>query len=231
MRRAMGPALAETAQAAVGVALINPLPVMAVIVLLFSPRAAAAAPAFAVGWLAGFVVALGLVLFAFSPDDAMGSERAPSTLASIVQAGLGLLLFVLAIRRWRSRPRSGDAPKTPGWMTSLEQATPAAALGLGAAMSGVNPKNLAFTIAAAVAIAEAHLTAGATLVPVVIFALVASSGVAAPVIWRAIAGERADKTLAGWRVWLTANYGAMMAVVFIVFGVKLLAQGLGGLIG
>jgi hypothetical protein len=227
--RTMGSAIAEAAQAAVGVALVNPLPVMAVIVLLFSPRAASAA-AFVIGWLLGLIVVLGLLLFVLLPNGAMGSERTPSTLTSAIQLALGILLFVLAAQRWRSRPQPGAEPKTPGWMATLENAAPLAALGLGAALSGVNPKNLAFTIAAGVAIAEAQLTPGANLVPMVVFALLASVGVAAPVVWRAVARESADKTLAEWRVWLTANYGVMMAVIFVFFGVKLAAQGLGGLL-
>ncbi|HET7093691.1 MAG TPA: GAP family protein, partial [Thermomicrobiales bacterium] len=133
--------------------------------------------------------------------------------------------------RWRSRPQPGAAAKAPGWMTSLEKATPAAALGLGAVLAGVNPKNLAFTIAAAVAIAEARLTAGQQLIPVAVYALLGSVGVVAPVIWRALARERASATLASWRDWLTVNYGTVMAVIFIVFGVKLFTNGLGGLIG
>lgn len=227
----MGPALAETAQAAVAVALINPLPVMAVIVLLFSSRAATSAPAFAIGWLAGLIVMLGLLLVVIAQGGAMGSGREPSTLASAVQAGLGLLLFVFAIRRWRGRPKPGETPKTPGWVVSLEKASPLSALGLGVLLSGFNPKNLAFTIAAAVAIAEAQLAAGARLISVVFYALLASAGVAGPIVWRAIARDHADKTLAGWRIWLTVNYNTIMTVVFILFGVKLLAQGLGGLIG
>ncbi|HEX5498953.1 MAG TPA: GAP family protein [Thermomicrobiales bacterium] len=227
----MGPALAEVAQAAVGVALVNPLPIMAVIVLLFSPRAAAAAPAFVIGWLLGLIVVFGLLLFVFSPNDAMGSERSPSTLASVIQIGLGLLLFGLAVRRWQGRPRPGEEPKTPRWMAALEQAAPPAALGLGALLSGVNPKNWPFTIAAAIAIAEAQPTVGQSIAPLFLFALVASVGVATPVIWHSIAPERAGKTLAGWRVWLNANYATIMVVIFVFFGVKLFTQGLGGLIG
>jgi hypothetical protein len=116
-------------------------------------------------------------------------------------------------------------------MASLAKATPIAAAGLGALMSGLNPKNLAFTLAAAIALAELGLTAGEKLIPLVVFVALASIGVAGPVIWRALAHERASAKLAGWLDWLTANYNTMMAVVFLLIGVKLAAQGIGGLLG
>src|SRR5690242_19053094 len=56
----MGAALADAAQSAVGLALVNPLAIAAVILLLYSPRAGSAA-AFLAGWLAGLVVILGLL--------------------------------------------------------------------------------------------------------------------------------------------------------------------------
>jgi hypothetical protein len=40
-------------------------------------------------------------------------------------------------------------------------------------------------------------------------------------------GDRATATLDGWKSWLSANNAAVMAVLFFVFGVVLLSQGLG----
>jgi threonine/homoserine/homoserine lactone efflux protein len=116
-------------------------------------------------------------------------------------------------------------------MVSLEKTTPLAALGIGAVLSSVNPKNLAFTISAAVAIAQADLTTAETLVPMAVYVLLASVGVVAPVIWFFVAQERAMESMTEWRTWLTANYATIMAIVLLLFGVKLFAQGLGGLIG
>lgn len=227
----MGSAIAEVAPIAVGLVLVNPMPVMAVILLLFSPRARATAPAFVLGWAGGMIVVFGLLLFLASPDDIVGNEREPSTLSFIVKLLLGLVLLFLAFRQWRSRPEPGGEIALPSWMETLQQATPAVALGFGALLSGLNPKNLAFTIAAVVAIAQAELTAGEKLVPVAIYVLLASVGVAAPVLWFFVAQESAADTLAAWRIWLAANYATMMAIVFLLFGVILAARGLGGLLG
>ncbi|MGH2614549.1 MAG: GAP family protein, partial [Thermomicrobiales bacterium] len=165
----MGPAIAEIVPAALGLVLVNPLPILAVILLLFSPRATSTASAFVAGWVIGMLVVFALLLFVASPDPIVGSEREPSTLSSVVRVLLGLVLLYLALKQWRSRPRPGEERALPAWMVTLEQATPTKALGLGALLSGLNPKNLAFTIAAGVAIAQAELTTGETLVPVTIY--------------------------------------------------------------
>lgn len=227
----MGSAIAEVAPVAIGLVLVNPLPVMAVILLLFSPGARSTAPAFVAGWIIGMLVAFGLLLFVLAPEQLVGSEREPSTLSFIVRLVLGLVLLFLAVQRWRGRPAPGEEKALPSWMATLEQASPLKALGLGALFSGLNPKNLAFIIAAVVAIAQAELSTGEKLVPVAIFVLLASVGVGAPVLWYFVAPERAAETLAEWRGWLTANYATMMAIVFLLFGVILFTQGLGGLLG
>ncbi|MCC6312869.1 MAG: GAP family protein, partial [Thermomicrobiales bacterium] len=201
----MGQAIAEVLPAAVAMVLVSPLPVVAVIVLLLSPKAALA-PAFVAGWLLGLVVAFGILLFIVPLDDIVGTERTPSAVASIVRILLGLALLVMAVRKWRDRPKPGSESAPPTWMASLERASPLAALGLAALLSGANPKTLVFIVATAIAVAQPHLAPGERLVSLVVFVLLASVGVVAPALWMLVARDRASVSLAGWKTWLTANY-------------------------
>jgi threonine/homoserine/homoserine lactone efflux protein len=155
----------------------------------------------------------------------VGDNEDPSPLASVIRFGLGVLLLGLAAKQWGSRPQPGEAATLPSWITSLEEASAAAALGIGAALAGINPKNLAFTVAVAVVIAQAHLTAGATAVVILIFVLLGSLGVMVPVLWQVVQQERARATLMEWRNWLEVNYHTVTAVVFILFGIILASQG------
>jgi hypothetical protein len=227
----MGSAIADVVPTAVSLVLVNPLPIMAVIVMLFSPKARLTAPAFVAGWAIGMLLVFGLLLFVAAPESIVGNEREPSTLSFVIRLLIGTVLIILAFQKWRSQPKSGEEIALPSWLHSLETATPVVALGFGAVLSGLNPKNLAFTIAAVVAIAQADLTTGQKLIPVVSYVLLASVGIAAPVIWYFVAPESASETLARWRDWLTSNYAMVMAIVLLLFGVSLFAQGLGGLIG
>lgn len=227
----MGTAISEVVPGAIGLVLVNPLPVMAVILLLFSPKARITAPAFVLGWLLGLIVVFGVLLFIAPLDAAVGSERQPTGLALVVRLLVGLGLLVLALRHWRKRPPPGAEAALPSWMASLDRASPLLVVGLGALASSINPKNLAFTVNAALNIAQAGLSPGQKVIPVAVFILLASIGVAAPVIWRAVSPERSVTRLAEWRVWLGTNYALLMAVVLLVFGVVVIAQALGGLLG
>jgi hypothetical protein len=227
----MGAAIAEIVPGAIGLALVNPVPILAVIVMVVSPASRGTAWAFLAGWVLGLVAVFGLLLFVASPEAVVGTEHDPGVLASLAVLALGLWLLVLGIRRWQSRPEAGVEQPLPSWMKTLEQASPPMALGLGAMLSGLNPKNLAFTVAAVLTIAQEDLTVGQKLIPVTLFVVLASVGVAAPVIWTLLAQERATVRLTGWRDWLTANYALIMAIVLLLFGVILVSKGAGRLIG
>jgi len=55
---------------------------------------------------------------------------------------------------------------------------------------------------------------------------VAVLGVGAPIVVTAILGDRSPKVLDGWRVWLTQNNATVMSVLFLIFGVVLVGQGI-----
>jgi threonine/homoserine/homoserine lactone efflux protein len=105
------------------------------------------------------------------------------------------------------------------------------ALGLGALLSGVNPKNLALILAAGVAIAAAGLNSTQTIIALIIFIIVACCSVAAPVIVYLVMGDKATPMLNSWKAWLTHNNATVMTILFLVFGVSVLSKGMGALIG
>jgi hypothetical protein len=59
--------------------------------------------------------------------------------------------------------------------------------------------------------------------------VIASLGVAAPIVATLLLGDRSDDVLTGWQGWLDRNNTAMMAVLYLVFGVILVGKGLGGI--
>ena len=62
---------------------------------------------------------------------------------------------------------------------------------------------------------------------IVLFVVLASLSIAIPVAYTLVGGDRARRTLDGWRTWLTAHNAAVMAVLFVVIGARLLGEGLG----
>jgi threonine/homoserine/homoserine lactone efflux protein len=227
----MGEVIGDVVPAALGLLLVNPLPILAIILLLFSPRASVTAPAFVIGWIVGLIVAMSVLLWAVQAEARLLSGREASLLGAVLKIVLGAVLLLLAFRKWEGRPQDGEPGKLPGWVQSLEQASPPTTFGIGAAFSGLNPKNFAFTLATVLTIAEAGLLPREALVPGILYVVIGSLGVAAPVIWYLTSPESASATLTKWRDWLTANYAVMMSVILVLFGVTLLARGFGSLLG
>jgi threonine/homoserine/homoserine lactone efflux protein len=137
---------------------------------------------------------------------------------------------LLAVRQWRSRPREGVQPELPKWMASVDTMTPGKALGLGALLSGVNPKNLTLGLAAGVTIAGGGLDTTETTVAIVVFVLIAASSVAVPVLGFLVARSRMTHPLDELREWLTQNNATVMSVLLLVLGAVILGKGLAGLI-
>jgi threonine/homoserine/homoserine lactone efflux protein len=151
----MGAAIGDVLGLAAGVA-VSPLPIVAMILLLATPRGRANGSLFAVGWLAGLAGLGTLVLALAGPADA-SSGGEPAAWTGWLKLVLGVLALLLAVRQWRGRPAAGAEPEMPKWMASLDRMRPGGALGLGALLSAVNPKNGGLTIAAAASIAAAGL--------------------------------------------------------------------------
>jgi threonine/homoserine/homoserine lactone efflux protein len=222
-------ALGDLLPLAMGIA-ISPIPIIACILILFSARARVNGPLFLLGWVVGVAVVTTLVLVV---SDSTGATDAPASgpsIGDLVTLLLGLGAIALGIRQWRSQPAPGEEAKLPAWMSAIADFPPARALAFGVLLSALNPKNLAFAIAAGVVIDGAVAAGGNAAAMIILFVFLASLSIGVPVAYILVGGEGARRTLDGWRAWLTAHNAAVMAVLFVVIGAKLLGQGLDGLL-
>jgi Sap, sulfolipid-1-addressing protein len=205
---------------AVGVA-ISPMPIVAVVLLLLTPRARANGTAFLAGWIGG-IVALGAVLLMLSTEIGASEQGEPASWLSWLKLLLGVLLAFVSVRQWASRERrQGGAPK---WMKALDSFTPAKAAVAGVLLGTISPKNLLLVIGGAAAVAQAGATAVEEAVAWAIFTAIASLGVGAPVVIRIAAGERATARLDQINTWMTRNNAAIIAVVCLILGAKLVGD-------
>ncbi|MFD4991092.1 GAP family protein [Cellulosimicrobium cellulans] len=223
----MGAAIGQSLPVAVGV-LISPLPIVAVVLMLVSGRAKANAFSFLVGWFlaVGAVTLLVATLAgAATPDD----DGLPLW-AAILKIVLGVLLLLLAVKQWHGRPRAGVEPPAPKWMAAIDAFTPVKAAGLAVLLGAVNPKNLLLVVSGGAAIASAAPDdTNAQVVASVVFALVASLGVAAPVFIYLFMGSRAAAMLDELKAWMIHNNAVIMAVLLLVLGAKMLGDGVASL--
>ncbi len=223
----MGQAIGQILPTAVGVA-ISPLPIVAVVLMLVTPRGKVNGLAFILGWWVG-LAAIGIVVISVSSGADATDDAGPATWVSWLKLVLGLLLLLVAARQWRARPAHGEEPPTPKWMGALDRFTPVKAAGAGAVLSAVNPKNLLLAVGGAVAVAGAGVSTSEEALAWIVFILIASVGVAAPVVIAFAMGERSRELLDRLKLRLTHDNAVIMAVLLVVIGAKLIGDGITGL--
>ncbi len=223
----MAEAIGQVLSLGVGVAL-SPVPIIAVVLMLGTPRARSNGPAFIAGWLLGLTVVGTIVLLASSGADASESDG-PATWASVLEIALGALLLLVALKQWRGRPRGDAEAPLPKWMRTIDRFTPQRAVAMAVALSAINPKNLILTVGAAAAIAKTGIPAGQQAISLAVFILIGTLGPALPVAIYFLMGDRAERILANLKNWMGHNNGAIMAVLCLVIGAKLIGEGISAL--
>ncbi len=223
----MGEAIGQVLSFGVGVA-VSPVPIIAVVLMLATPRGRVNGPAFLAGWVVGLSVVGTVVLLAASGGDA-SDAGAPADWVSVLELVLGVLLIGLAVKQWRGRPRGDQVPELQGWMKTVDTFTPTRSAGIAVALSAVNPKNLILTVGAAAAIAQTGAATGDQAVALAVFVVLGTLGVGAPVAISVFMGERSTRLLGELHDWMARENATIMAVLCLVIGAKLIGDAITGL--
>ena len=222
----MGQGISEVLPFAVGIA-ISPVPIIAIILILFSDRAKVQRTAFLAGWVIGLAV---------GEHRGVPGERRRQRGERLHHLRLDLLgqgrpgggpARPGPTRTSPSARRRASPPTLPKWMATVESITPVRAFGLAVLLSVVNPKNLVLALGAAAGFGQLGLDTEDAVVALAVFVAVASLSILFAVVYEFAGGERARKTLDEMKGWLTEHNAAVMAVLFLVFGVVLIAKGIG----
>ena len=224
MARDMLKGISEILPSAVGVA-ISPVPIIAVTLMLFSQRARVNGLAFLVGWVVALAIVSGVAYGLADQADAAGDSTTADTIAwgSVV---FGVLFLLLAVRTWRHRPAPGAQHDLPKWMAGMDVLTSGKALGLGLLLAGVSPKNLMLAAAAGAGLATLGLSTGDAVGSLIVFVVIGSVTIGAPVLYYLLGGAGAGARLRDLKNWLAVHNDAVMTVLFLVLGAKLIADGL-----
>jgi hypothetical protein len=223
----VGEAIRQSLPLAIGVAL-SPIPIIAVVLMLTTPRARANGPAFVLGWLLSLGV-VGAVVLALAGSGDAGQSGQPATWVSWLKLLLGVLLLVVAVRQFRARPHQGEQIILPKWMGAIDRVKPGQALGGGAALAGVNPMNLLLTVGGAAAIDQTGIPGGQQAIAYAVFAIVGTLGVSAPLGLYFAMGKRSAELLGRLKDWMGHNNAVILSVLCLVIGMKLLGDALSGL--
>ena len=204
---------------------VTPWGIVAVIVLLGSKAGPRGAIAFVAGWVTSILLVGGLVIGLYRGTHSKPGESASNAMLG-VQLALGVVLLALAARKWLRRGAPDPTTDEPGWLRALDRMRPIVAFGFG--MFWVN---LVFVVAAALAVAEAGLSPAAEIVAYLVYAVLATLGVAAILAVYYADQARAQARLAGMRDWLTRNNTEVVSAVIAAVGLAFIVRSLVGLAG
>ncbi len=223
----MGQAIGGSLPLAIGVAL-SPVAIIAVVLMLTTEKARLNGPAFVLGWLIGLAVVGGIVLAIAGPGDA-SSSGAPATWVSWLKIVLGVLLLLVALRQFRSRPRGEEQATLPKWMGAVDKFKPGTALGAGALLTALNPKNLLLTVGGAATIAQTGISGAQQAIAYAVFAVLGTIGVAIPVGIYFVMGKRSADLLGKLKDWMGQHNAVIMTVLCLIIGVKLIGDAISAL--
>jgi threonine/homoserine/homoserine lactone efflux protein len=204
---------------------VSPVPVLAVILILVSSNGRVKGMSFALGWLLG-LSGLGVITLAVAGSAHASSGGHPAAWVGWLKLVLGIALGGFAIHLWRRRPTGEEEAPLPAWMAALDHFGTLKTLGVGVLLSAASAKNAPITIAAAAAISSAGIPVAQQLASLAVFVLIGSVAVLAPVVVYLAGGRRAAAVLDNWRRWAADHNTAIMAVLFVVIGLKLIGDGI-----
>jgi hypothetical protein len=208
----MGQAVGQVLSFAVGVAL-SPIPIIGVVLMLGTPRARSNGPAFIAGWIAGLSV-VGTVALLVSSGASASKHGQPADWVNWLKLVLGLLLLVVAVRQWRGRPRGDAQAALPSWMKSIDRFTAVRAAVFGVVLSA--------------AIAQTGVSTGKQAVALAVFVLIGSIGTGAPVVLYFALGDRSKRLLDELKSWMAQHNAAIMLMLCLVIGAKLIGDAISG---
>jgi len=223
----MGQAIGGSLPLAIGIA-ISPVPIIAVVLMLTTSRARVNGPAFILGWLLGLGV-IGAIVLAIADPAKASNSGAPATWVSWLKIVLGTLLLLVAVRQFRGRPHDQEQAAMPKWMGAIDNFKPPAALGTGALLAGANPKNLLLAVGGAVAIAQTGIGGAQQAVAYLIFAVIATIGIGAPVGIYFALGKRSQDILGRLKDWMAQHNAVIMSVLCLIIGAKLIGDAISAL--
>lgn len=211
----------------IGVA-FSSVPIMAMIVILLSPRGRASGFAYLVGY--AFGLALVTVGFTAGIRALPDGDDPPSVfwigIAEIVLGAAFVVFAFLSFAHVRRRMRAtGLSPSAPAWLRRAGELGPAPAFAVGLALN-LRPKALVIATAAALALNSGDLNPVTWLIDTAIYLAIGLSTVAAPVIVVLRSGERARAALERARDWLERNSYIVTSIVVFMVGVVLIGDGL-----
>ena len=203
----------------IGVAVaLDPLPLMAFLVVLPSKRGVTKGAAFVFGWLASLAIVVSVTVLA-TGNNPPKPDTAPSLAGLAVKIAIGIILVVIAIRQRRRRGRPKKPKNPPKWQAHVDTMSPWYALGLAPVLQ---PWGLIG--AGAATVMEAKLSSAQSYLALFLFCVLGSASYLAMEIYAGLRPGKSQVLLAGFRTWIDAHTDQVIIWGSLILGFWLIAN-------
>lgn len=203
----------------IGVAIaLDPLPLMAFLVVLPSKRGVRKGAAFVFGWLVSLAIVVAVTVLA-TGNNPPKSNTVPSLAALAVKIAIGVVLVTIAIRHIRRRGRPKKPKKPPKWQTHVDTMSPWFALVLAPTLQ---PWGLIG--AGAATVVEAKLSSWQSFLALFGFCVLASGSYLAMEIYAVFRPGQSKALLARFRTWIDTHTDQVIIVGSLLLGFWLIAN-------
>ena len=194
---------------------LEPLTIVAFILILSAQRGVRKGLAFILGWMACLAAVIAAVVLVTGGNPPR-PHTTPSTAALVVKALLGAALIWIGLRQ---RRRMGRPRKQPGWMARLDRLSLWAAAGLGVFLQ---PWTL--VAAGAATVVQAKLSTAGDWLSLVLFCLLATSAFLVMELYAAFAPAAAGARFDQIHGWIDAHQDQAIVAGALVVGAWLLGN-------
>ncbi|MFD3555295.1 GAP family protein [Streptomyces goshikiensis] len=207
---------------------LYPLPLMAFILVVASPRGVLKGLAFLLAWLACLVAVIAIVL-ALTGGEPPSPRSPPSVVALALKLAIGVWLVLYGLHRYRRRQARAAAREASGRTSApsrMDVGSPWAAAGLAVL---IQPWGM--VAAGATTVVQADASHATTYLALFGFCLLASSGLLAAELYMVFAPEAAQARLLRMRTWMTGHKDEAIVFVCLLLGLWLTGQSIYQLTG
>jgi hypothetical protein len=201
----------------------SPGAIIAMLIMLMTRRSIKNSYAFLVGWFFGLML-VGMLFL--SRPGLYGSAGEPSVTQGWIKIVTGAAVFITGLFMLKKISNKQEREAPPNWARKVDSFGFLPALITGFFFAAPNIKNASMVIASAVTIGNSGLSRIQEWSVLVLFCLVASSGVLVPpVIFLMLRGET-EALFGKMKIWLTRYRVMILFAICIFFGGLFIYQGI-----
>jgi hypothetical protein len=197
---------------------LEPIPLTAFIIILASQRGGTKGAAFVSGWIVSLAIVVTVTVLA-TGNNPPKTNTAPSLGALAAKIALGVVLLVIALRRYRRMGQAKKPKKTPKWQAGVDGMSPWYAMALAPL---VQPWGL--IAAGAATVVEAKLSGWQDYLALVYFCVLATVTYLAMVIYATAHPDETQAFLTRLRSWIDRNTDVLIVWLSLIVGLWLVGK-------